>query len=34
VLDKRRVASLKKFIFCQKVLHFEIEFARWGKEEV
>ena len=24
VLDKRRVASLKEFIFCQKVLHLEI----------
>jgi len=24
VLDSRRVASLKYFIFCQKVLHLEI----------
>jgi hypothetical protein len=34
VLDRRRVASLKSFICCQKVLHLEIQFPRRGKEEV
>ena len=34
VLDNRRVASLKSFIFCQKVLRLEIQFLRRGKEEV
>jgi hypothetical protein len=33
VLDHRRVASLKEFIFCKKALHLEIEFPRRGKEE-
>jgi hypothetical protein len=34
VLERRRVASLKEFISCQKVLHLEMQFSRLGKEEV
>ena len=29
---KKRVASLKEFIFRLKVLHLEIQFLEWGKE--
>ena len=33
VLDNWRIASLKEFFFCQKVLHLEIQFTRRGKQE-
>jgi len=33
VLEKRRSASLTDVIFCQKVLHLEIQFTRRGKQE-
>jgi hypothetical protein len=34
MLEKRRVTSLEYFLFCQKVLHLEIQFSRRGKEEI
>jgi hypothetical protein len=34
VLEKRKGASLNEFIFCQKVVHLEIQYACRGKEEV
>jgi hypothetical protein len=33
VLEKWRMAPLTDVIFCQKVLHLEIQVARRGKEE-
>ncbi len=33
VLEKRKGASLNEFIFCQKVVHLEIQDACRGKEE-
>jgi hypothetical protein len=34
MLEKRRVASLNEFISRQQVLHLQIQFSRWGKEEI
>jgi hypothetical protein len=34
MLDKRGVASVKEFNLRQRVLHFEIQFPRRGKEEI
>jgi len=33
VFEKRKGASLNEFIFCQKVVHLEIQFAKRSKEE-
>jgi hypothetical protein len=33
LLNNRRRAYLNFCIFCQKVLHLEIQFARWSEEE-
>jgi hypothetical protein len=34
VLEKRKVASLNEFIFCQKVLHLLIQYSCRVKEEI